>query len=499
MQYRKIRAAAAALALCLAWLSCASGPRGGSVALAADRGFEARLDSISSENPLPAGWRLAEKGEGGAAVTLHLRALPKAESRTTEASASIGALCGTAYLAAAVDLADPRYSVSAEEAQGIGLEDLEAIEPPRRALAVGGLWPGEEGYAFERELRLSGESLRPGKAIPAAISSWMEAAAERERGKAQDPLVLAAAGDIQVGEAQAAEIIAGRSSLESLIAPEVLARIRGADFAVANLESPVSGRGEPNPKKRYQFRMPPGSSSMLRDAGFDLVLLANNHGFDYGPEAFDDTLRDLEAAGLLEVGAGRDAAEAQAARVFDAKGGQKLAFVGLAFYPNERYGFTLGDAAAGPGRPGIAVDEEAALAAVRAAAAAGATVVVMAHGGTEYQTRPSAAAVSLYDRLAEAGAALVLGGHPHLLQGCAARNGGLIEYSLGNFVFTYEEEPKSAWKSGLVDFLIYGGKARGVRLFPIVAAYYGTTADTGLEAAEKRFSGLSAELANTKE
>jgi hypothetical protein len=177
------------------------------------------------------------------------------------------------------------------------------------------------------------------------------------------------------------------------------------------------------------------------------------------------------------------------------KKGDRMAFVGYAFFPDESRGFTRADAAAGSSRPGISADEEAALASVRAAKAGGATVVVLAHGGTEYVERPSEAARALYARFVDAGAALVIGTHPHLLQGCEARSGSLIAYSLGNFLFTLEDEPREAWKGAMLDFLVYRGLVRGVVPRPIVAGYDHTELDADGDAAEARFSRLCREIA----
>jgi poly-gamma-glutamate capsule biosynthesis protein CapA/YwtB (metallophosphatase superfamily) len=488
----KARFASLAAVMALACLAGAclapAGAQGGPIALAAEGDLKPRLERIVERNPLPEGWTVAKAGETPS-WTLRLEASPQGAS-PSESSAS----CGSYYRATAVDLADERYSVSEDEAERLGLEDLETIVPPRRALSVDSLWPGQVGYPFTYDLTLSASSSAIGGAIPSALEAWIKASAAKEKDSSSSPLLLAAAGDIQVRQERASAIAGGKESLGRLIAPALLERIRRADFAVANLETPISGRGEPNPKKHYQFRMPRGSSSLLREAGFELVLFANNHGFDYGPEAFLDTMDELEKEGLSFIGAGRNSSEAAAAKSVVTASGEKLAFVGFAFYPTENYGFSLADAAAGPDKPGISTDETAALESVREAAAKGETVIVLAHGGIEYQLNPSQAAMKLYDRFAKAGAALVLGSHPHILQGCAARNGSLIAYSLGNFVFTREGEPETAWKSGLLELLVYRGKVRALRLFPTVVSYGGTVADPDRAAADSHFSRLCAEL-----
>jgi poly-gamma-glutamate capsule biosynthesis protein CapA/YwtB (metallophosphatase superfamily) len=442
-----------------------------------------RLRAILAESPPPETW-LVDSDPGKAAYRLSLEAL-----RPGETAPANSALCGTVYYAASVELSDQRYSVSAGRAREIGLEPLESVAPPRRALAVDEALPGSAAYPFAYSLALVASG-RGAAEPPAEISRWIKAAGERAAASERVPILLTAVGDIQVGEAQGPALIGGEEGIRSLLAEEVLESLRLADVAVGNLESPISSRGEENPRKRFHFRMPPGASSALKEAGFDLLLFGNNHAFDYGPDAFDDTLKDLETGALPMVGAGKDLAEAAKALVLEPKRGERLAFVGFAFFPNEISGFSQAEAAARADREGIDADAKAAVASIREAAASGATVVVLGHGGVEYSLRPSDEARRLYHRFVDAGAALVLGSHPHLLQGCEARSGSLIAYSLGNFLFTLEDEPPEAWPGAMLDILIYRGKVRSFVPRPIQTGYYGTRLDPEAESARRRFSKL---------
>jgi len=450
-----------------------------------------RLEAIVAGYPLPAGWRLAKSSEPSAPR-------PTASISLIAASPSVpiprGAFpCGTRYLAAQADIAQDLYSVSPRRAEEIGLSPLESIVPPRRALAVDGIWPGRASYPFVQRLILSlhdsdGDSR-------SAIVKWLAAAAAAARDPR--PIDLAAAGDIQVGESEWPLLSGSEEGLASLLRGGVLDLLRRPDIAVANLESTISARGFPNPRKRFRFRMPPGSAAALRKAGLGLVLLGNNHSLDFGSDAFEDTIADLEKSGLAMVGAGRTLSEAAEPR-FIGTGPDRIAFIGYAFFPDEVLGFTLAEAEAGPTKAGVSADEAEAMSRLREAAASGATVVVLAHGGIEYTEAPSGAARALYARFADAGAALVLGTHPHLLQGCEAREGSLIAYSLGNFLFTEEREPSAALESAILDFLIYRGKVRGIMVHPILAGVDYTDLDQDQKAAETRFSGLCADLQVSK-
>lgn len=460
------------------------------IQLEAGPGLDPYLDALVTESPLPAGWLTTARG---GSYSLRLMALPADEEPPGGAYD-----CGIAHRVAAVDLGDPRYSVSKAEAESLGVEDIETVEPPRRALAVDGLWPGEKGYALDARLAIV---LRPASPmrlrVPAELSSWMQKAAAlaKERARSSEPFTLVAAGDLQVGRAQWRLLSSGEAGLEELVSPDILSLLRSGSVAAVNLESAISAGGEPNPRKRYRFLMPPGSSAALASAGFDVLLLANNHGLDYGESAFLDTLGELEKSGPLYVGAGRDLAEASAPRYVEA-GSSRLAFVGYAFFPRENLGFSRSEAAAGEGKPGIAADLEATVASIREAAASGATVVVLAHGGTEYQALPDQSARSTYASFVDAGATLVLGSHPHLLQGCEARSGSLIAYSLGNFLFTDEDEPTAARRSAVLEFLLCGGKVRGLRLHPILVEPDGTRPDPDAAGAERLFSAACEEISS---
>jgi len=301
---------------------------------------------------------------------------------------------------------------------------------------------------------------------------------------------VAAAGDFQAKGREA--VLAHPGGIDFLLGGGLVDRLRSADLAVLNFEGVASSRGLPNPRKRFRFRMQPGAGKALAGAGVDAVLLANNHVLDYGPDAFVDTLSDMKAAGLTVLGAGPD--EAAAAELAALPAGGRLRLVGFGAFPLESLGFRTADAAAGPSSPGINADEARTIAVIRAARAAGDTVVVLAHGGAEYLPSPSAEVRSRYARFADAGAALILGGHPHVLQGIAARGESLIAYSLGNFLFTGLEEPELSVRSAILEFLTYKGAARGFRIHPVIVGMESTEPDPDLAGAEARFSRLCAAL-----
>jgi gamma-polyglutamate biosynthesis protein CapA len=163
-------------------------------------------------------------------------------------------------------------------------------------------------------------------------------------------------------------------------------------------------------------------------AGFDALSLANNHSGDYGLEALVDTFDLLEQAGIAVVGAGRTITEAQQMRVLDVNG-LRVGILAANQIPPTSF-------SAADDRPGHLFPDVDTLAELVAEGRHHADVVLVScHWGIEYASYPSAAQHRLGRALAEAGAALVIGHHPHVIQGLEIGAHSLIAYSLGNFVF----------------------------------------------------------------
>lgn len=188
-----------------------------------------------------------------------------------------------------------------------------------------------------------------------------------------------------------------------------------ADIAFGNLESVISDRGTTR-GCRYCFRADPKAVAGLVHAGFDIVSVANNHAWDYGPEAFTDSRNRLTAAGIAAVGAGREPAVVVVA-------GTRVAF--LAYTDLLPAAACLLVNCYDPLRMVSDVAEARAL---------GDIVVVSFHSGEEYLPA-TARQQGIYRAAIDAGADLVVGHHPHIVQGLEQYGRGWIAYSLGNFVF----------------------------------------------------------------
>lgn len=204
--------------------------------------------------------------------------------------------------------------------------------------------------------------------------------------------------------------------------------LQGGDVVFGNLEGPVTpGREIKVPE--MVLRADPWVAPALKEAGFDILSLANNHVPDFGGQGILDTMHHLEGAAILHTGAGKNEQEAYAPRYMEVKG-VKLAFLAFndpAVVP-ESYG-------AGDG-PGTALLEpEKMTAAINEAAANADFTVVSLHAGTEYAAEPDATQVRFARLAIDAGADLVLGSHPHVVQKVERYQGKYILYSLGNFIF----------------------------------------------------------------
>ena len=245
--------------------------------------------------------------------------------------------------------------------------------------------------------------------------------------EAQPPILIAAVGDLMF-----ARDIVTLMQTEGVAYPfaRVLPLLDGADLLVGNFEGTFTDRGEPL-DKTYTFRAPPDLAEGLAAAGFDLVNLANNHSADFGEISLLDTLDTLDAVGVAHFGAGLDDTDAYAATTIEVRG-QRIAFLGFSDIPGAQL--------AAPGTPGVATPSDRVEESVAAARAAADYVVVSFHWGIEYTSEVTERQRALAHLAIDAGAAVVLGHHPHVLQPTERYRDGLILYSLGNFVFDLDAE-----------------------------------------------------------
>lgn len=253
--------------------------------------------------------------------------------------------------------------------------------------------------------------------------------------------------------------------------------LKQGDITCCQLECTMSDKGTVRTDVRNPtHRVPPENIEALTAGGFNLVTLAGNNNLDYGLEAFFDTLKTLEKAGIQTVGAGKNLEEARRP-LFVERNGVRVAFVNACSILRDGYEATSRRAGIAPlhvktfyepleniyeqpGTPArtvtvVDVDDLAEVCAtIRAAKREAHVVVACFHWGVHftydlaiYQPEVGYAAI-------DAGADLVLGTHPHCLQAVDVYKGKVIFYSLGNFAF---EMPEGAAKEGVGQYLSFYG------------------------------------------
>jgi len=297
-------------------------------------------------------------------------------------------------------------------------------------------------------------------------------------------LVLCAVGDVMLARNVGRDIAAyGLDWPFGLVAD----RLRAADITVANLEAPLGTTGTPIPGKLIWFRAKPEYVECLLKAGIDVVNLANNHILDYDSPCLLETFEVLDRAGVAYFGAGTDDVTARRPAVLEAAG-LKVAFLGYTefadpgLYWDPVYRRTF---VAAPGVPGCnPLDLELVAEDIERAKAAADLVVVVYHWGMEDINYPQAwnpanDIEAIARRTVELGADLVLGTHPHAIQGYEAYRDGLICYSLGNFVM---DQKRPVQKESMVLEVWLGPE--GVLSARVTPCWIDTTRPRVLEGAE---------------
>lgn len=231
--------------------------------------------------------------------------------------------------------------------------------------------------------------------------------------------------------------------------------LRTADLVFGNLECPITPGRKIN-NLEMVFRADPAVAKALKEAGFTIMSLANNHTLNFGAKGLTDTLGFLKDAEIQTVGAGENAAAAYAPVYLERKG-QKFAFLAYQF---TKY-HTPED------NPGVApMDLDKMVQSVQEAKSQADFVIVSMHAGNEYATNPNLMQVTFAHTAIDAGADLVLGHHPHVVQKIEEYNQKFIFYSLGNFVF--DQNDRKA-REGLMAKIIFSAKEiKSLEALPVV-------------------------------
>ncbi len=241
------------------------------------------------------------------------------------------------------------------------------------------------------------------------------------------------AGDISLADdaVTTAQLDNCDNGIRGCISQTYISNMQNADITCVNNEFAYSENGSPMDGKAYTFRANPSRVSVLQDLGVDVVSLANNHVYDYGEQAFIDTLDTLDGAQISYFGAGRNINDAMAP-VYKEVDGKKIAFVGAT-----RAEKNIMTPEATEDSPGVLRCYDTALLkqTIQEAKVNADFVIVYVHWGTEYSTELEEAQTQTAREYIDSGADVIIGAHSHCLQGMEYYNGKPIIYSMGNFWF----------------------------------------------------------------
>jgi poly-gamma-glutamate synthesis protein (capsule biosynthesis protein) len=277
-------------------------------------------------------------------------------------------------------------------------------------------------------------------------------------------LQFIAIGDINLGRALGKELLKGRVDYPF---DSVRAFLKTGDLVFGNLESPISDQhGETvNPTSNVIFCAPPIAATSLKDANIAIVSTANNHASDYGKTGIRETIRSLDQAGVRHVGTADSGKYTPTILI---RNGIRIGFLAYTQFVN----------IAGDWNEFISVFDSLHVATeIRTLKPFVDMVVVSFHGGTEYAAGPNETTRRQLHWIAESGADIVLGHHPHVPQGIVHDGSCWIFNSLGNVVF-YQPQQRQALSSFVATMIIqkqYGvTSVSDIRLFPIQVGYQPT-------------------------
>lgn len=249
---------------------------------------------------------------------------------------------------------------------------------------------------------------------------------------------------------------------------EIAGKLFEADIVVGNLESVIGVKSIDEKTyydKPYNFLAHPDTALVLKQAGFDVVSLANNHAMDYGPKRIIKTRQVLDEAAIKYFGAGSNEFEAREPSVIS-HNGTTIAFLGYGNgHSNDIYATDSKGGTARTIGKNIKAD-------IEKAKLKSDIVIVSLHWGFEYEDTPKNWQRKFAKNLIDYGADAILGHHPHILQGIEIYKGKPIVYSLGNFLF---DQKKGKTTGGMIVELNFEDKKyKGINVIPLdrFSTYY---------------------------
>ena len=409
------------------------------VALKLQPGTEKEWASLISHFPLP-GNIIVEKGtQTGNKYSIELKSsfsriqntLPVQSSKNFTIYSSI---ISREWYAPEAELWNPNGDGKADKKALHHLVPLNQIHLPMKALSINGIYPDNAEYPEVKTTTLS--LSQPAGSTEEQLVAWIKEISRYSADSINtkpEIIWIAGVGDLMVQRGVENILMDLKNGLTTIFT-NTLPVLKRQDLLLGNLEGSITRRTVKTPKS-YNFKFNPEVLPFLHQAGFDYLSQTNNHIYDYGRAGFIDSLTYLKKSSIATSGAGLTVKEAQKYWETTIKG-LTIRVLSIGAFPRENNGFDgKTQASVTPSRPGILFAGPTADAAVKNMVSKDTFDIIFIHGGREWHSRPVKYQEELYRKYIDMGADLILGSHPHVLQGLEARKSKLIAYSLGNFIF----------------------------------------------------------------
>jgi poly-gamma-glutamate capsule biosynthesis protein CapA/YwtB (metallophosphatase superfamily) len=283
------------------------------------------------------------------------------------------------------------------------------------------LYEGSGNNASENEKDSTTEESEDGEEADVLAPQETDTSSVKKSGSGTGTITISAAGDCTLGVDENADESTNFAAMyeEQGYAGYFFENVKSVfeedDLTIVNLEGTLTTATE-REDKTFAFKGDPSYVEILTEGSVEAVNLANNHSHDYGTQSYEDTISNVEAAGITSFGYDRTAIQEV--------NGVKVGLVGI---------YELAD--------GIDCKDDL-LTNIKKVQSEGADIVIVSfHWGTEKEYTPNDVQKELAHAAVDAGADLVLGHHPHVLEGIEEYNGKNIVYSLGNFCFGGNKNP----------------------------------------------------------
>ena len=221
-----------------------------------------------------------------------------------------------------------------------------------------------------------------------------------------------------------------KKGIDGVIDKSIKSLIDTSDLCIGNLECCITDREEDKEEKTYNLAMPSSYVSGLKDLNIELFTIANNHILDYGVNAMLNTIEELDKEGLNHIGAGKDLYDAKKIYIKEIDGKRYAILAASAVLPKDSWKAETDKAGVCNAYDiGLVCDE------IKFIRPYFDKIIVYIHWGNELEEKSNELQHKFAHHIVDAGADVIVGTHPHIVQEIEYYNGVPIVYSIGNFIF----------------------------------------------------------------